>query len=561
VSEGGSTGSESEDLGRRSAELLAYGGRHRVLLRPLYEDERGAFPQFAAAADGYRVTDAAGRRLVDWTSSGGPMLLGYRNPEVEQAIAGQLEAGPMLPLTHELELEVAELLVETIPCAEMVAFGKNGSDAVTAAVRIARAVTGREVILHYGFHGFHDWYVARYQNAKGVPRVLELFIRTFPYNELRIVEELFERFKGRVAAVVMEPFDNFLPQPGYLEGVKELAHANDALLVFDEMITGFRVAPGGAQELCGVVPDLACFGKAIANGMPLSAVVGKSEYMRELPNTAYGMTFRGETLSLAAARATLRFLKREPVSEHVAAIGTQVRDGFAKACAERGVRAELIGHPARMSFAFHPDGGIAPGAFNTFFLRECARHGVLTNGVILPMYAHDAESVELTLEAFGRALDPIAAALEPARAAVEQALRAGFERGSVTWSPGEAPGGLLEYSHVGDGTLELVGWMLSDAGALDAVALVGPDGERYGAERFGRPDLAQAFPDVAGADAGGFKATVPARRFAAKDGHRFELMGMKDGSVVFSIPIEHRAHAGSSALPAVTWTGEALVFD
>ena len=359
----------------------------------------------------------------------------------------------------------------------------------------------------------------------------------------------------------MEPVDNFLPHPGYLEGVKELAHANDALLVFDEMITGFRVARGGAQEHCGVVPDLACFGKAIANGMPLSAVVGRREYMRELPNTAYGMTFRGETLSLAAARTVLRILQREPVSEHVASIGSQLREGFAKACAERGVRAELIGPPARMSFAFHPDGGIAPDTLRTFFLRECASNGVLTSGLILPMYSHDVEAVERTLEGFSRALEPLANAVGPARDAVDRALRAGFERQSSQWSPGEAPGGLLEYTQVSGGMLELVGWMLSESGGLDAVTLVAPGGERHAAERFRRPDLAQAFPGVPEAEGGGFRATVPARAFAHDGGHRLELVGVKDGSTVFRCPIEHAGGTASSALPAVNWTGEALVFD
>ena len=449
-----------------------------------------------------------------------------------------------------------------VPCAEMVAFGKNGSDAVTAAVRVARAVTGREVILQYGFHGFHDWYVVPVpERRRAIPKVLRALVHPFPYNDLDALEALFERpgrGRGRRDGAGRQ---SRCPSPATSKAYASWRTTHGALLVFDEMVTGFRLANGGAQEMFGVVPDLACFGKAIANGMPLSAVVGRREYMRELPNTAYGMTFRGETLSLAAARTVLRILRREPVSEHVASIGSQLRDGFADACAELGVRAELIGAPARMSFAFHPDGGIAPDTLRTFFLRECASNGVLTNGLILPMYSHDAEAVKRTLEGFARALEPLVNAVEPARGAVDQALRAGFESQSVRWAPGEAPGGLLEYTRVSGGTLELVGWMLSESGGLDAVTLVAPGGERHPAERFKRPDLAQAFPGVPGAEGGGFRASVPSRAFARDGVHRLELVGVKDGSTVFRCPIEHAGGSSSSALPTVSWSGEALVFD
>ena len=298
--------------------LLGYGGFHRMAWARFYGDDDGAFPRFAERADGYELIDSEGRSFVDWTNGGGPVILGYNHPAVEEAVRAQLahKAGPTLTLMHPVELEVASKLTEMVPCAEMVAFGKNGSDAVTAAVRIARAATRREVILHHGGHGFHDWFVSSL-GAAGVPKAIGSLVHSFPYNDLAALEALFDRFEGQVAAIVMEPVNIAMPAAGYLESVRELAHARGALLIFDEMVTAFRLAPGGAQELFGVTPDLTALGKGIANGMPLSAVVGRREYMRHLPNVAYGMTFRGETLSLAAARCSMwRRVWRSSICRH-----------------------------------------------------------------------------------------------------------------------------------------------------------------------------------------------------------------------------------------------------
>ena len=269
----------TEELARKADELLGYGGFHRVAWQRFYRKDDDVFPRFAVSAQGCRLVDSRGRTFVDWVNGGGPVLLGYSHHAVTEAINRQMAdtAGPTLSLTHPIEVEVASLLTELVPCAEMVAFGKNGSDAVTAAVRIARAVTGREVLLHYGGHGFHDWFVSVY-GVPGVPTMLGSLVHPFPYNDLNALATLFDLFRGKVAAVVMEPVTTLLPERGYLEGVRDLAHANGALLIFDEMVTAFRLAPGGAQERFGVEPDLTALGKAIANGMPLSAVVGKREF-------------------------------------------------------------------------------------------------------------------------------------------------------------------------------------------------------------------------------------------------------------------------------------------
>jgi glutamate-1-semialdehyde 2,1-aminomutase len=543
---------EGQDLSARSREILAYGGHHRVLLRPLYEDEEGVLPEFAQSAEGYEIVDERGRVFIDWGSAWGPVLLGYGHPAVQEAIEAQLRAGPLLTLPHRVELDVASLLIDMVPCAEMVAFGKNGSDVATAAVRIARAATGRLVVLQHGFHGFHDWYVCQYPSVKGVPLVLRSQVRSFPYNDLPALELLFDEFREEVAAVVMEPVCDRAPEDGYLEAVLELAHDNGALLVFDELVTGFRLALGGAQELYGVTPDLACVGKAMANGMPLSAVVGKREYMERLPETSYGMTFRGETLSLAAARAVLTTLREAPVVEHVARIGSLLRTRFAETCEKHGVGCDLMGPPARMAFSFHEAGGISPERLRSLFIRECARNGVLTTGMLYPTYAHDERALEQTLTVFDASLAAVAEVIAQGREVVGQAVRAGFAAAGS--QNGAERGAALPDGHIDalfeDGDrLVVIGWMLLEEGPPQEIAVSDPEGVTETAARVPRPDLAKAFPGVGGAGDAGFSVSLPAQRFAPAGEYDFTIEARDRGDTVFRRRIV-RGRRGRPAPPA-----------
>jgi glutamate-1-semialdehyde aminotransferase len=298
-----------------------------------------------------------------------------------------------------------------VPCAERVAFGKNGSDVLGIAVRIARAATGRDGILVHGYHGFHDWYMAGHEGCEGIPDSLRSLVRHFPYNDLEHLKDLFRRHGDKIAAVVMEPTNVTLPAPGYLEGIRALTLEHGALFIFDEIITSFRLARGGAQEAFGVVPDLACVGKGLANGMPLSALVGKRDVMEVLARVGYGITYRGETLSLAAARACLEVHATEPVAQHLAAIGGEARDRFQRSAKKVGVVGGLFGPSARMSFAFSPAGGITSLGLQTLFVQEALKRGVLTNGNLLPSYAHDARAVETSAAAFEGALEVLARAV------------------------------------------------------------------------------------------------------------------------------------------------------
>ncbi|MCL6648799.1 MAG: aminotransferase class III-fold pyridoxal phosphate-dependent enzyme, partial [Chloroflexi bacterium] len=230
---------------------------------------QGVAPVYLERGAGSHVWDVDGNEYIDYPMALGPVILGHNEPAVTAAAIAQLERGIAFSLPHPLELELAELLVEVIPCAEMVRFGKNGSDATSGAIRAARALTGRDLIACCGYHGWQDWFIGTTSRSRGVPAAVRALTRVFRYNDLASLEQVFAEHPGQVAAVILEPVGVVPPQPGFLEGVRELAHRHGALLIFDEVVTGFRLALGGAQQLFGVTPDLACFGKALGNGFPV----------------------------------------------------------------------------------------------------------------------------------------------------------------------------------------------------------------------------------------------------------------------------------------------------
>jgi len=400
----------TERLWRRAQGVLGTG--LWSVTQGAYSYPEGVFPLLAESARGCKITDTDGQSFVDWIMGWGPVLLGHCHPMVNSAIRERIEKGILLSLLTPLEIEVATRIRAMVPCAERVAFGKNGSDVLGAAVRIARAKTGRDGVLIHGYHGFHDWYMASVPDCQGIPESNRHLVRSFPYNDLPKIAGLFDRFGDRIAAVVMEPCNVTLPEEGFLEGIRELCTQNDSLLIFDEIITSFRLARGGAQECFGVTPDLACIGKGIANGMPLSALVGKLDSMSVLGSVGYGLTYRGESLSLAAGLACLEYYAEHDVPAKLAATGESLRAAFQASCESHGVSGGLFGPPARMSFAFSPAGGITAIGLQTLFVQECLKHGVLTNGNLLPSEAHDDEAIAVSKIAFDRALAVLRQAID-----------------------------------------------------------------------------------------------------------------------------------------------------
>lgn len=512
----------------KARRLLAYGGLDGVIQRPLFDSDGQPFPHFAVDADGCRFTDSTGQSYIDWVNGWGPVLLGYRHPIVEAAIREQLSAGPTLSLMNPIEVRVAEQLTELIPCAEMVAFAKNGSDSLTAAIRIARSVTGKDMILQFGFHGFHDWYTCTQQGVNGILPVLENYVASFEYNNIEHLRQRFQQYRNRVAAIVMEPVNMWMPDQGYLQEVKRIAEENGALLVFDEMVTAFRVARGGAQELFEVVPDLACIGKGMANGMPLSAVVGLRQHMQHLPGCGFGMTFRGETLSLAAAHATLKLIQENPVVEHISRIGSSLRDGFHEMCQELDVRCELSGPSGRMTFVFQDQDHIGWSDARARFLRECLKHGVMTNGNILPSYAHDEQSVDETLSVFRKSLEKLRSSYGSATADADRStpkILHGFNPVCVN--------GFIDQLKESKFGLQVDGWLIVDSTVVDAVQVHSQDGTQTMARQVEREDIADAFPECERALMAGFSIQLPHDQHKLGDGYKFSIIAIDRGSPVF----------------------------
>jgi glutamate-1-semialdehyde 2,1-aminomutase len=350
----------------------------------------GVSPYFAQRAQGSRVWDIDGNEYVDFINALCSVTLGHCDPDVTRAVQDQLQRGTIYSLSSELEVQVAETLVELVPCAEKVRFGKNGSDATSGAIRVARAFTGRDRVAVCGYHGWQDWYIGSTARHLGVPQAVRDLTHAWAYNDPASLQQLFAAHPGEFAAVIMEPMNVAFPDPGFLEEVQSLCRREGALLVFDETITGFRYAIGGAQQLFGVTPDLATFGKGLANGYPVSAVVGRADVMKMMEEVFFSFTFGGETLSLAAALATLDKLQREPVVDTMRARGERLlRD--AQAAIDRHALGDVLalsGHPTWSFLQFKDGRGHTTWELKTLFMQEVFRRGVLAYGTHNMSYSH-----------------------------------------------------------------------------------------------------------------------------------------------------------------------------
>lgn len=367
---------------------------------------QGIAPDFIVRARGARVWDDRGREFLDWPMALGPIMLGHGHPAVDDAIRAQLEDGITFTLPHPLEAEVAERVVDAVPCAERVRFAKSGSDATSAAIRLARAVTGRESVIAVGYHGWHDWYIGSTSRSAGVPAATRGLVRTAPYGEVPDLEG--------AAAVILEPASATEPPEGYLQALVDAAHAAGALVVFDEIITGFRLALGGAQERYGVTPDLACFGKALGNGMPISALAGRAEHMDVLRDVFFSGTHGGETLSLAAARAVIDVLREEPVHEHLWRLGERLQEGVRGLIERHGVGEWVVcsgAAPWTLVMVSEPKEDPRGLPAKTLLQQELLKRGVLYNGSHFVSYAHTQADVDETLAAYDEALAIMASVL------------------------------------------------------------------------------------------------------------------------------------------------------
>lgn len=374
---------------------------------------RGVSPLFLSHGRGGHVWDVDGHEYVDLVGGNLPVVLGYGDPEVNAAVLAQLERGVTFSLATEREIELAEELARLVPCAEMVRYAKNGSDVTSAAVRLARACTGRDHVAACGYHGWHDWYIGSTSRHKGVPDAVRGLTHTFVYNDLDSLARRFDELPGQIAAVILEPTGGQTPAEGFLEGVRDLAHRNGAILIFDEIITGFRWHLGGAQSLYGVTPDLATFGKAMANGFPLSALAGRRELMREFEEVFFSGTFGGEALSLAAAAATLRKLERDKVIDRLWALGRTLQEGIRRRIAGCGLASLLsvVGPACWPILKIRGGEGADEWEVCSFIRQELVQRGVLVLNAHNLCHAHAEEDMAWVLAAYDETLGLLRAAL------------------------------------------------------------------------------------------------------------------------------------------------------
>ena len=404
-----------------SARRLIPGGAHT------YAKGDDQFPESAPGVlvrgAGCHTWDADGNEYLEYGIGLRAVTLGHAFPPVVDAVVKQLQLGTNYTRPAAIEVEYAEALLEILPGADMVKFCKDGSMAVDGAIKLARAHTGRAKVAICAEHPFfstNDWFIATTPMPGGIPKEFRRQTVPFHYNDIADLEDLFGRYSGEIACVVMEAARLEDPKPGYLQQVKDCCHRHGALLVFDEMITGFRFDLGGAQGLYGVVPDLSTFGKALANGFAVSALAGKREFMelggfdhsRErvfLLSTTHG----AETHSLAAALATLQFYREQPVIEILHSRGARLRAGLNAAIARLnlGRQVELLGRDCCLLFATRDVTGAPSQPLRTLFMQELVKQGIIAPSFVVS-YSHSEADIDRTVEAANHALTVYRRALD-----------------------------------------------------------------------------------------------------------------------------------------------------
>lgn len=362
---------------------------------------RGVSPFAIERGSGCTVWDADGNEYIDTTCSLGAISLGYGHTVVEYAVRKQREKGTIFGLPNELEVALAERIRSWIPFAEMSRYGLNGSDVTAAAIRVARAYTGRDHVAKCGYHGWQDWTIAtNAMRSKGVPQAVKDLTHEFSYNRLDTLEAIFSNYPGQVAAVIMEPMDAVEPHPGFLEGVRDIATKHGAILIFDELVSGFRFARGGAAEYFGVQPDLACYGKAISNGEPLSVLVGRKEIMSSLNEVFFSFTYAGYLPSVAAALAVMDFMEKNDVCGHIWKVGARLKNGMRELAELEKLPISVQGSDPHPILSFKNSDGVDNLELKTYFLQETAKAGILTNAKHFVSYSHEMSDIEKILEKY-----------------------------------------------------------------------------------------------------------------------------------------------------------------
>ena len=406
--------SRSLELWERALEIIPAGTQ--LISRQPHRFAEGVTPVYAERAKGSRIWDVDGNEYIDYGMAVTAAVLGYADDAVDQAVIEQIPKGTSYTISSEREIELAELLIERIPCAEMVRFARGGGDACAMAVRIARGATGRDIVLFCGYHGWHDWYIAANHlsddpltehllpeiDPTGVPKALRGTVLPFSYGDLARLEQLLDEHRGQVGAIIMEPMRSELPPPGFLERIRELATRENVALIFDEVTTGFRHHANGVQPVVGVVPDMAVLAKSISNGYSMGAVVGKRWVMEPVKQMFISSTYWSELVGIVAAITTLKEVERRDVPGKLKAWGEKFQSGLQEVLDEVELPIEISGLPATPHFTFtDPDDPIEVRKRMVLLVQEMAKRGVLTGpGVPHQSAAHDDTDLGITLDAF-----------------------------------------------------------------------------------------------------------------------------------------------------------------
>ena len=407
----------------RKAKTMIPGGTQLLSKRPeIFLPE--LWPSYYSRAKGCEVWDLDGNHFVDMTTCGiGACLLGFADPDVNAAVKRTIDEGSMCTLNVPAEVKLAELLIELHPWAEMVRYARSGGEVMSVAVRIARAATGREKVAICGYHGWHDWYLAANLagdstlnghllpglEPNGVPQSLYGSALTFRYNNIEELKTLFAENPGEIAAVVMEPVRHDLPENGFLEKVKKAAKAAGSVLIFDEITSGWRFHVGGIHMKLGVEPDVAVFAKAISNGFPMGAVIGRAEVMDAAQSSFISSTYWTEAVGPTAALATIAKIRELNLPAKLESIGTKILDAWSTLGEQHGLAMGVHGLPALCSFAFeHEDAQILKTAL-TF---EMLNRGYLANTVTYPILPHTKEVVDGYLSALDEVFGILKTALD-----------------------------------------------------------------------------------------------------------------------------------------------------
>ena len=355
-------------------------------------------PPFIKRAKGCRMWDLDDREYIDYRCSLGPIILGYQYQPVDEAVRAQMKNGVLFSMASPIELEAAEAIMKNVSWIEQIRFMKTGADACTACVRLARSYTGRDHILTSGYHGYHDWFTLNWPNP-GIPKLLEEYVHEIPYGDADAVDHVFDTYGDQLAAAIVVPYEwNEQVGKSYLERLRKRCDAQGTLLIFDEVLTGFRLAPGGAQEYFGITPDLAAYAKAMANGYPVSAFAGKREYMQTLEKTIITITHAGETLSLAACQATMEIMHNESVHDHINAMGKRLRNGFAEIIEETGSPAHAGGLDPAPFIEFDLSDEDENSKWKNKLFSRLFKKGIFANDRWFISYSHQPSDIDETLD-------------------------------------------------------------------------------------------------------------------------------------------------------------------